>query len=258
VREMDVATGAGPPNELGGAVDSALARRHPSMRELCAYSAVLQSDSKWEFRVATAARCIVNYGLIVLVIMCCPHNVGPTIAFSPGGATLAASVGRNVRTFHVARVVENAWSSTPYTDNVVEPNETQQIASDDLEQRGKELRAELQQAYQKLVDSRKLGGGRGTDATEAVLPYIPIGTSFWEAETVLRNAGFVVGPRPDVNAPPNPNRAADWYAVIARINPFSTKLLESKISLYVTLLPKSPGDYTIISKISATFFVSFL
>jgi beta-lactam-binding protein with PASTA domain len=44
--------------------------------------------------------------------------------------------------------------------------------------------------------------------------------SFDEAEAILRAAGFSVEARPDVNAPQNPNRSIDWYAVLAKIPHF--------------------------------------
>jgi hypothetical protein len=136
--------------------------------------------------------------------------------------------------------------------------EKHQMAFDGLEQRGKRLRAALQRKYEKLAESHQLRGGlHGTDVTDAVLPYIPIGISFSDAETVLKDAGFVVGPHPDLNAPPNPNRAKDWYSVVAKISPFAGRS-GTKVDLYVSLLPRAPGDYTVVSKISATFFVSSL
>lgn len=134
--------------------------------------------------------------------------------------------------------------------------EVHQIVAKDVVQSGRELRAKLQQAYKKLFDSNELRlGPHGTDVTYVVLPYIPIGTSFSEAEAILRNAGFVVGPHPDSNPPPNPNRPKDWYAVLAQITPFAQKF-PSRTDLYVSLLPKSPEDYTIVSRIEATLFTT--
>ena len=137
-----------------------------------------------------------------------------------------------------------------------EPREQPKMGPGDLEQRGRELRSALQQTYQKLVDSHELRGGlHGTDVTATVLPYIPVGISFSEAESILKNAGFVIGRRPDLNTPPTPSRPKDWYAVIAKLSPFS-KGPVFKVDLYVSLLPRSPGDYSNVSQIGATFFVS--
>jgi hypothetical protein len=143
-----------------------------------------------------------------------------------------------------------------YADAVDGEKEVHQMTDDDSDKRGAELRAALQRAYQELADSHQLRGGlHGTDITKVVLPYLPIGIRFSEAEAVLRSAGFVVGPHPDSNPPSNPNRPKDWYAVVASINPFQRRF-PSKTSLYISLLPKSPGDYTIVSEVGATFFVS--
>jgi len=134
--------------------------------------------------------------------------------------------------------------------------EVHQMVARDVVQSGRELRAKLQQTYKKLVDSNDLRGGlHGTDVTYAVLPYVPIGTSFSEAEAILRSAGFVVGPHPDSNPPPNPNRPKDWYAVVAQITPFAQKF-PYRTDIYVSLLPESPGDYTIVSRVHAQFFIS--
>jgi hypothetical protein len=131
---------------------------------------------------------------------------------------------------------------------------TRQIGADDLEQRGKELRAALQRAYEDLRAARKLSGG-GTDMTDAVLPYIQTGMSFSDAETILRSAGFSVEPHPDLSQGSNPHKATDWYAVLARISPFDAGFM-SKVSLYVSLLPASPGDYSSVAKVSAKIFTS--
>jgi hypothetical protein len=134
-----------------------------------------------------------------------------------------------------------------------EPN-IHQMSADDLEKRGKELRAALQATYESLRSARKLSGG-GTDITDSVLPFIQTGISFSDAETLLRNAGFSVGPHPDLNQTSNPNRATDWYAVVATISPFDSGFM-MKVSLYVSLLPLSPGDYTSVAKVSAKLFAS--
>jgi hypothetical protein len=126
------------------------------------------------------------------------------------------------------------------------------MASDDSEQRGKGLRAQLNKTYQNLQASQRFAGN-GNDITEAVLPYIPNGTPFSEAESILRSAGFIVGSRPDLNSERNPNKGRDWYAVVASM-PFKQGLM-SNVNIYVSLLPKSPGDYTTVEKVSATLFV---
>jgi hypothetical protein len=74
---------------------------------------------------------------------------------------------------------------------------------------------------------------------------------------VLRSAGFSVEPHPDLNQTANPNRPKDWYAVIASISPFVERF-PTKVSVYVTLLPRSPGDYTVVANVSAAFLTSIL
>ena len=132
-------------------------------------------------------------------------------------------------------------------------DETQKMAFEHLEKRGADLRTSLKKKYAELVSSGKLSGGRN-NITNSVLPFIPIGISFDEAETILRAAGFNVEPYPDLNAPPNPNRTRDWYGVVATIPAFVERF-GMKVSVYIMLLPKSPGDYTTVSDVKASFLV---
>jgi plasmid stability protein len=129
-------------------------------------------------------------------------------------------------------------------------DELREIASNELQQRGKQLRAAFQQTYLEL--EHKLYG-TSTDITESVLPYVAPGISFRNAETILRNAGFTVE-YPDLNQVANPNRGRDWYVVMARISPFASPF-PSRVDAYVLLFPMSPGDYTTVAKVSAGFFV---
>jgi hypothetical protein len=182
------------------------------------------------------------------------------VAMQVGISIMLAAVAPVNAAGRVADLRQGSVATEPggmlYAGEFDEQKELHQMASDDVVQRGKELRSALQQTYQKLLNTGKLGGGlHGTDVTRTLLPYIPIGTPFSEAEAVLRNAGFVVGPHPDPSPPPNPNKPKDWYAVIAKISPFS-QVFPSRADLYVSLLPKIPGYYTVISKMHAEFFVS--
>ncbi len=132
--------------------------------------------------------------------------------------------------------------------------EVHQVVAKDVVQSGRELRIKLEETYKKLVDTNGLRLLE-TDVTYAVLPSIPVGTSFSEAEAILRNAGFVVEPHPTPNSLPDPNKPKDWYAVLASIAPFHKKF-PFITDLYVMLYPDSPGDYKSVTKISATFLTS--
>ncbi len=134
-----------------------------------------------------------------------------------------------------------------------------QIVSGDLGKRGAELRVALQRAYQRVAAANGLGAPHGADVTEDVLPFIPTGTPFNDAVTILKSAGFDILPYPGVNAPPNPNRAKDWYALLARISPYTSGFLDrldpiDRVDLYVSLLPPSPGEYTTVATVAATFY----
>ncbi|MFY9642451.1 MAG: hypothetical protein WCD20_19770 [Rhodomicrobium sp.] len=128
-----------------------------------------------------------------------------------------------------------------------------QIVSGDLGKRGAELRGALQPAYKRVVAGGGFGPLHGADVTEDILPFIPTGTPFNDAVVILKSAGFDILPYPNVNAPPNRNRAKNWYALIARISPFANGIFD-RYELYVSLLPPSPGEYTTVSKVAATFY----
>jgi hypothetical protein len=127
-----------------------------------------------------------------------------------------------------------------------------QMSPNELVQRGKELRNEIDSVYQTLKAEKKLSG-RGTDISEQVRKYIPPGCSFDDAEEILRSAGFTVYPRPLRDTMSN---APDRYGVSAFL-----KLDGSfgiKIQAIVSLKPKRPGDYGEVSVVSGGIFVSSL
>lgn len=127
-----------------------------------------------------------------------------------------------------------------------------QMSPNELVQRGKELRNEIDSVYQTLKAEKKLSG-RGTDISDQVRKYIPPGSSFDDAEEILRSAGFTVYPRPLSDTMSN---APDRYNVSAFL-----KLDGSfgfKIQAIVSLRPKGPGDYGEVSGVSAGIFVSSL
>ena len=113
-----------------------------------------------------------------------------------------------------------------------------QMSPNELVQRGKELRNEIDSVYQTLKAEKKLSGR---------------GCSFDDAEEILRSAGFTVYPRPLRDTMSN---APDRYGVSAFL-----KLDGSfgiKIQAIVSLKPKRPGDYGEVSVVSGGIFVSSL
>jgi hypothetical protein len=142
------------------------------------------------------------------------------------------------------------WSTVPSASS----GETgHQMTSNELVQRGKELRNEIDSVYKTLKVEKKITGGRGTDISDGVRKYIPPGTSFDDAEEILRAAGFDVSSRPLSDTMSN---APDRYSVGADL-----KLGGSfgiKIQAIVVLTPKGPGDYSEVSRVSAGIFLSSL
>jgi hypothetical protein len=138
----------------------------------------------------------------------------------------------------------------------------------ELKQRGEELRTAIdeayhqsQEAFRKELDAynRRLSNavpypkGNMREAIRgACLRFIPIGTSFDDAERVLRAAGFRVRVRPGPNPP---SRYSDRYDVIASIMGYDQGLFY-RYDLFIDLVPTSAGDYSNIADI--TVDVSFV
>jgi hypothetical protein len=130
---------------------------------------------------------------------------------------------------------------------------SRRMIADEINQRGIQLRADIEQRYAELSAEQQLKPMGGNDISDIVLKYIPVGTSFDDAEKLLWLAGFNVDPRP--SAHPLGNRP-DKYDVVASIDPFIGHLFY-KTSVYVHLSPKIPGDYNEVSKVYAGIAVSF-
>lgn len=129
------------------------------------------------------------------------------------------------------------------------------MTHDSLGQRGKQLRAAIEQTYKELVDAKALNPRGGNDITEIVVRYIPVGMTFDDAEQILRNAGFKVEPRPSANPP----GSLPWrYDVIGIIDSFDSKRFLSNVRVWVHLIPQAPGDYDKVSKVSASVTLSSL
>jgi hypothetical protein len=128
--------------------------------------------------------------------------------------------------------------------------EKQQMTTSHLVQRGKQLRADIDTSYQKLVDTKTLKvQGQGVNLiTDMVIKYIPIGTSFDDAKEILRAAGFTVEP-PSKN-PLYPDES-DEYQVAASIDGYQTQLFFSKTSIDVYMYPQSPTNFGTIKRIKA-------
>ena len=111
---------------------------------------------------------------------------------------------------------------------------------------GRDLRSEIAKQYEELRKSGELRiNQQGNDITDIVRRYIDVGTSFDEAEKILRNASFKVLARPGRNAISD---RPDRYNVYAS----SEEIIRSNVFGYgvnvaVLLRPESPDDYSKIT-----------
>lgn len=126
-----------------------------------------------------------------------------------------------------------------------------QISALDFQQRGARLRLELEHAYQ---DLRRTGEFKsaGNDVSPIVKKYVPVGTSFVDAQTTLRSSGFEIDPSPPREPPKNASPL--WRFAI-----FATLVLAqrgvSRITVETTLLPKTPeADHNTVNGVHAAIY----
>ncbi len=118
-------------------------------------------------------------------------------------------------------------------------------APDPLTQRGWQLRAEIDATYQQLRASKTLTHrvDQTNDVTAVVVKYLPAGTSFDEAAAILSAAGCRIG----VDA------QGHGYATL----PMRDGLLQVKHTLAVSLIPRSPNDYSIVGEVSGMIYEQY-
>ena len=129
----------------------------------------------------------------------------------------------------------------------------------DFQERGARLRLELERAYQ---DLRHTGGFKsaGNDVSSIVKKYVPVGTSFANAETTLRSSGFDIDPLPPREPPENPSPLwSDEHKLKMRFAIFGTLVLAqqgfSRITVEITLLPeKSGADHNTVKGVHAAIY----
>jgi len=118
------------------------------------------------------------------------------------------------------------------------------MASMDVQQRGTQLHADLEQAYRDLSEAKQLGAASlsGIDVSQTVSRSMPVGTPFQDAAKILRAAGFNLAPDP-----PRPLRegtqgveAALRFTIMGQV--VLAEEFGYKASVSVTLHPDSPGD----------------
>jgi hypothetical protein len=129
----------------------------------------------------------------------------------------------------------------------------------DFQERGARLRLELERAYQ---DLRRTGEFKsaGNDVSSIVQKYVPVGTSFADAETTLRSSGFDIDPLPPREPPERPSPLwSGERALMMRFALFGTLVLAqhgvSRITVEITLVPKISGaDHNTVKRVQAAIY----
>jgi hypothetical protein len=134
-----------------------------------------------------------------------------------------------------------------------------QINAVDFQERGARLRRELEREYQDLRHTGEFKSA-GNDVSPIVRKYVPVGTSFANAETTLRSSGFEIVPLPPQEPPKTPSPLSSGeHELMMRSAIFGTLVLAqhgvSRITVEVTLLPKISGaDHTTVKGVHATIY----
>ena len=129
----------------------------------------------------------------------------------------------------------------------------------DFQERGARLRLALQRAYQDLRHTGEFKSA-GNDVSSIVQKYVPVGTSFADAETTLRSSGFNIDPLPPREPPKNPSPLwSGEHELMMRFAIFGTLVLAqhgiSRITVEITLLPKILGaDHDTVKNVHATIY----
>ena len=126
----------------------------------------------------------------------------------------------------------------------------------ELDNLGNQFRLAVRELYASMKDNKTLRANYN-DISDFAKSYIPEGTSFDDAECILRRAGFDVHERPDANVPGDPN----WPNKSDRYDVFATMLLASGflpgVKLMLGMRPKSPGDYSTVKEVRAAIIVTY-
>jgi len=130
----------------------------------------------------------------------------------------------------------------------------------ELELRGEQLRKAIDETYKKLDDIKELknmGGGYNI-ITDVVVKYIPIGTSFDDAEEILQAAGFKVGKR-YLDPLLFRHNGTQTIGSYSKINNYKQLIpLFSNTSVGVLLEPKNKDDWSTVHNLEADIGIIYL
>ena len=122
------------------------------------------------------------------------------------------------------------------------------MKSDELELRGKQLRKAIDEEYKRRDEANELKRGMN-DITAVVIKYISIGTSFDDAEAILRAAGFKVGEHSQERWFPKDGTLL--YASDATIDHYKIPLPVGNTSIDVFLVPNNKDDWSTVRYLEA-------
>jgi len=124
-----------------------------------------------------------------------------------------------------------------------------------FQERGARLQLELERAYHDLRHTGEFKSA-GNDVSSILQKYVPVGTSFANAEITLRSSGFNVDPLPPREPPKTPSLG---WSDERKLAIFGTLVLAqhgvSRITVEITLFPKILGaDHNAVKNVHAAIY----
>ena len=163
-------------------------------------------------------------------------------------------IAAGLRVILLATIVVAVGEAPCLADNIPQPGEAEgaklemQTSLSALDQRGKQLRAELQRVYGEMAADHTLQSGQNILNEKVITPYIPPGTSFVDAMLILRGAGFNCKTEELV---PHKTGLNGWS--VLDNTPFA------KVEVGISAYPQIPNDMSSpIGTIGVALFVSNL
>lgn len=175
-------------------------------------------------------------------------------AFSGSDRLLATSLGRPNALLVLPLLATLISVSFAQSQQIVQSDKGSAMSVQvDNEAKGKALRKAIDQRYESLNHAnaiKPMGKGQN-NIDDVVLRFIPIGTSFKDAEQVLEAAGFTLS-KPG-NQPPFQN----YFAVRGTIDQYVSTPF-GKTSVVIDLQPNDAKDWSFVHAIGAVILRQYI
>ena len=124
---------------------------------------------------------------------------------------------------------------------------TSKVPNSDLMQKGKQLRAAVDQAY-RTMSKVGLSGAHGNDFSSFISGYFPKGMSFADAEDILRYGGFTIESPSQLNN----------YDFVGSLSQYPTGQISNicRTEIEISLIPLTPEYYDAVKEAKGTIWIT--